>query len=578
MRKAARLLDATYTASLDPDTHLAGLIRPLYDEDKPRPATTMSPCPEADPCGYHHRVETIIEACGIHQHRATCHKCKSCLWCRMCFPRERRAQTEAVQLSVVEETGEDGKKKRCLHVHDHVEELDHSKVRDRDMASCPFAPQREEIIVVQLKRPELFKDLDFDQMMADTAMPLQLRNRLLELTPEARDWLLNTVKGRNGNVVEVSRTITAALACNTCVYPLGGIEQAKATMFYLVSYIVKNVTELHATLSVFLNSAKHVRDHPSTAQDSGTDQRTGMHIIQRTINSMTGAQELPAMLGAMVGMRRSRFHCNRAFVYTCVTGAVAWVKHHIFGDRAAWDDREADGGGDEDEGGDEEEEGDDHEEDDEGTAARNTDTQDSRTDSFTDRLARIGRSRSTKGFGTCRDFYVTDARGHTTKLLIYPAQLFANRGPRLAHLNWYEYWGTVIIVAINRKKPARATQAQQQDGTNSGDGEQDTDSNSDEEEDEGDAEEGGSTAPAQRGRRPNFTADFATGFSLHGHYVQRLQSKQHLPILGNGPPPPPPTGPRPRRAGDSHTNICSHQCLHAAPLPPPNNNLRFLCK
>jgi len=110
---------------------------------------------------------------------------------------------------------------------------------------------------------------------------------------------------RNGIFVEINPTITAALGSNTAVYIMGGLEQSRACIHYLVKvggvnqthiyitshqhynhtlhtqYMAKDSTRLNATLSLIAAARRHVTTHKSQAEDSGTSIRKAMWLLQR---------------------------------------------------------------------------------------------------------------------------------------------------------------------------------------------------------------------------------------------------------------------------------------------------------
>jgi hypothetical protein len=64
------------------------------------------------------------------------------------------------------------------------------------------------------------------------------------------------------------------------------------TFFYLTKYLSKNVTELASTLT-FLHFAKKRSDHyPSRADDTGTTERSAVHVLQILLNRLIGSFEL----------------------------------------------------------------------------------------------------------------------------------------------------------------------------------------------------------------------------------------------------------------------------------------------
>jgi hypothetical protein len=57
-------------------------------------------------------------------------------------------------------------------------------------------------------------------------------------------------------------------------------------------------------ISILHDAARHVDNHPSTAVDSGTEDRTTRHYFQRILNSLCGKQEYSAnqVIAALIGL------------------------------------------------------------------------------------------------------------------------------------------------------------------------------------------------------------------------------------------------------------------------------------
>ena len=73
---------------------------------------------------------------------------------------------------------------------------------------------------------------------------------------------------------------------------LGGDQQAKSATFYMCPYMGKMKFPLQHSLIILDNTLKHVENHPSVADDSGTPVRTAKQILQRVLNKMNLHMEL----------------------------------------------------------------------------------------------------------------------------------------------------------------------------------------------------------------------------------------------------------------------------------------------
>ena len=127
-------------------------------------------------------------------------------------------------------------------------------------------------------------------------------NPLPEIDPRTVLWELGRL-GKNGDgcdelVVPYNDAFSAVGACNTCIVPLGCAEQAKAVCFYLLKYLTKDPTKLEATQVLVFQAVLHMLHHPSVAEDSGSTRRNTMHLLQRMLNMVHGAEEISSQIAA----------------------------------------------------------------------------------------------------------------------------------------------------------------------------------------------------------------------------------------------------------------------------------------
>lgn len=122
---------------------------------------------------------------------------------------------------------------------------------------------------------------------------------------------------RNGSIVDVTTTVTAALGSNTASYLLGGIEQAKSAMFYLIKYLTKDAVALTNCLSIIRDSRIYVEQNPSTAEDTGTVTRGGRYFLQRILNTLNGMDEISDTQAAasLLGMPSSMASVEFQFLF-----------------------------------------------------------------------------------------------------------------------------------------------------------------------------------------------------------------------------------------------------------------------
>jgi hypothetical protein len=125
---------------------------------------------------------------------------------------------------------------------------------------------------------------------------------------DARGFLDGITTETDGCVNSVVTTfcelVSAALGCNTAIYTLGAGANAKAAGCYLSKYASKRQHERkHTTLIIAYEAAKHLRAHPSTAEDSGTNSRTAKYFSQRILNAGT---EIAATEAATINLHTWR--------------------------------------------------------------------------------------------------------------------------------------------------------------------------------------------------------------------------------------------------------------------------------
>ena len=193
----------------------------------------------------------------------------------------------------------------------------HAKRRDRNKHDFPLPFTDNRAIAYELQRGLMTPATE-----ADADLDTQTQERFNALTTEQKETLNRALCKRNGMVVDINDAITACLGANTAMYLLGGAEQAKAALFYLLKYMTKDNAALSSCLSVIRDSCQYVRDHPSIAEDTGTIVRGGKHFLQRILNSLNGLAEISDTQAAasLLGMASS--NCSEDFAYCFIKPAV----------------------------------------------------------------------------------------------------------------------------------------------------------------------------------------------------------------------------------------------------------------
>ena len=93
-----------------------------------------------------------------------------------------------------------------------------------------------------------------------------------------------TLEKRNTVIVEYNKMIEAFLGCNTNATLLGSEETGKAILCYLLKYVTKSTTGISHSASLILHARRTIEEFPSIAEDSGTAERTAMHLLNRVTN------------------------------------------------------------------------------------------------------------------------------------------------------------------------------------------------------------------------------------------------------------------------------------------------------
>jgi hypothetical protein len=191
----------------------------------------------------------------------------------------------------------------------------------RNFSRNPIASRDPRLIIYEIKRqacddPEKLAMHENDKLKYDA------------LSSDDQKRLRSVLPSRNGMVVEYNPLTSALLGCNTNVSLLGSDAQAKAALSYLIKYVTKPPAELAHSLSLLYHCRKDVQQNPSVADDSGTDQRTAMHYLNRIVNKLNGAVEISAPMAAAAILGMPAETCTDIFWVAYVSAALRYVKQH----------------------------------------------------------------------------------------------------------------------------------------------------------------------------------------------------------------------------------------------------------
>ena len=119
-------------------------------------------------------------------------------------------------------------------------------------------------------------------------------DKMLQFTPAQRIKFVEMIAKRNCYCVECSPTASACLCCNSNASLLGASEQARATLYYLIQYIVKDAVPLVHAVALAAAARRHIDTYPSVAEDCDSAERRAKYFVQRLTNSLTGLTEVSA--------------------------------------------------------------------------------------------------------------------------------------------------------------------------------------------------------------------------------------------------------------------------------------------
>ena len=244
----------------------------------------------------------------LHRHTGTCRKGKvGLIRCRVSRPHPIVQETSVVQIESVKID----KGKQGYVVLDKFKDLPINSTAARNLNQMPIPTRDNSLMMWEIMRRDIIaltdqKSLKNENTIHNRIPPLseKMMADLAALSTEDYDRLNRLLVQRNGIVVEYNPTIISLLTCNTNVGILGSDAQANATARYVLKYVTKDPTQLQESLSLLYHARKNIEDHPSTADDTGSIVRNGMHFVERYTNQSSSTCEIsaPAAAAAILGM------------------------------------------------------------------------------------------------------------------------------------------------------------------------------------------------------------------------------------------------------------------------------------
>lgn len=160
-------------------------------------------------------------------------------------------------------------------------------------------------------------------------LPEDLQTQFEEMDPEMHQRINRHLQHRNGLVVEYNPGMSAILGCNTDFTFLGSESAARCAACYVLKYITKNPSELASTVALVYKARIAVKNHPSKAEDSGSNIRTAIHFLNSILNRINGLEEVSAQMAAAAVIGMSFDTVTHDFQLTFVTAAMAYAKREI---------------------------------------------------------------------------------------------------------------------------------------------------------------------------------------------------------------------------------------------------------
>eukprot|EP01034_Spumella_vulgaris_P021849 gene21849-27920_t len=219
---------------------------------------------------------------------------------------------------------------------------DFANLTVEEVDACPLKPIDQRYIVWEMHRPTLNSlseaDLNalqtnwmdsFDKLTVDNTEHVDNVEKLIDKVKE----MSRRMRNQNGYVVMHNKYVMVATGCNQASYYIGSLEDAKTKIFYMAKYITKDLkfdNKLTNVMPLIHDARAQITKYPSLAEDTGTSQRTAMHLISRFVNNLTAKEEMPA---AQVGLLLHNFSLTMQshmgwFVF--VKPAIRFVKEAMY--------------------------------------------------------------------------------------------------------------------------------------------------------------------------------------------------------------------------------------------------------
>jgi hypothetical protein len=307
---------------------------------------------------YNTIYNVINTTANVHEHTETCEKAPHGVdGCRLAYRQEAVNDVDVKVIEIVSVTKSEIKTDDYVNIKDP--NIAPISFQERNMEEQPLPISSKRCFVCMPPRPfiplqqyhtdnleDLIKQGDFTGVQIE-----QWLNIIKDLNDKDRAFVEHVLTTRNEAVVNFSPTATQCLCCNTAAYLLGGMEQAKAILFYLIKYITKDSTKVTLCLNIIRDARKKIKKYPSRAADTGTDKRTGQYLLTVMANKHTGLSEIADTQTALCLLDMPNQVGTGKTTYVFIKSAIADVQEKLAkiqnktAFKSCWIDRTVDSNG-----------------------------------------------------------------------------------------------------------------------------------------------------------------------------------------------------------------------------------------
>ena len=509
--KVIKIIEGMFRSQMTPSEHLIGMVDRVKGRKVTPHAFRPAPlpgCPLPNGVSFESTVTSIQGHKQVHGHRETCHHgAAGEFGCRMAMSQPLVESTRCIQIDPDTEPlsqEEQTRGKRWIpNTLATIEEENYEETRkDRDYQVNPIPARDKRCIMWQLGRPEIpAHEPGFLDSLAE--LPASVRGEIDEMSDDHRFILFRALVKRNGSLVEINETISATLGCNTANYLLGGIEQAKATIFYLAKYLAKDKVQLAHCLTVVAAARDHIKRFPSTASDAAdSSTREVQYFLQRILNQLAGSMEVADTQVAACLLGQKSFVATHATWFVYAWPAVSHVRKVLRDENpdgaVHLDDSDEDDPGTDPSAGSSEED-----EDEDGEYIIRDEDRELDVDDLGFALDQENSDTNARSDGSKTSYISTKRNKEGVSVAVPQHTHYDYRGIGLEKMNFHEHTCIVKIVPIT-ERGEKATS---------------------------------SSRPQGQGRQKNACFPFAEGHPLKESHCQQLRSKHLVPVLAGARPP-----------------------------------------